>query len=319
MESVKICKQIHLEMERMTMEDYKGILLESGTGELEILEFEVEGRKYAINVIKVKEILSINSLNKIPNSHPAISGITLVRGDVISVIDMKYVLDKKPTVEDSRMTLLCEFNNLKVAFLVDKVIGIHRIKWEDIKKPDSIIENSLIIGNINYQNNILILLDFEKIVIDISPSTGISEERLGGIDAKENRMNKKIMLADDSPLIRKLLKDVLTKAGYSNLTFFNDGLAAYEYLEALKEKMGDNFKQNVNLLVTDIEMPQLDGHTLTKRIKTDKVLKSLPVVIFSSLITGDLRHKGHAVGADAQMSKPEIGRLIELIDGFLGL
>ncbi|KDR94548.1 two-component system, chemotaxis family, response regulator CheV [Peptoclostridium litorale DSM 5388] len=299
------------------MEDYKGILLESGTGELEILEFEVEGRKYAINVIKVKEILSISALNKIPNSHPAISGITLVRGDVISVIDMKYVLDKKPTVGDARMTLLCEFNNLKVAFLVDKVIGIHRIKWEDIKKPDAIIENSLIIGNINYQNNILILLDFEKIVIDISPSTGISEERLGEMDSKEDRMHKRIMLADDSPLIRRLLRDVLIKAGYSNLIFFNDGLEAYNYLGELKEKLGEDFKRNVDILVTDIEMPQLDGHTLTKRIKTDKVLKSLPVIIFSSLITGDLRHKGQAVGADAQMSKPEIGQLIELIDGFL--
>jgi len=301
------------------MDEYKGILLESGTGELEILEFEVEGKKYAINVIKVKEILRVDSVNKIPDSKPEILGVALVRGDVISLVDMKYVLEKKKTLEDSKMTLLCEFNNLKVAFSVDRVLGIHRIKWDDIKKPDSLVENSLVIGNINYKSEILMLLDFEKIITDISPSTGITESKLGNITLKDERGQKKIAVADDSPLIRRLIKDVLLKAGYGDVRFFDDGKEVYDYLEQLKESEGDDFINEVNLLVTDIEMPRMDGHTLTKKIKEDKVLKTLPVIIFSSLITGDLRHKGHSVGADAQMSKPEAGQLVELIDGFLGI
>ncbi|WXR62270.1 chemotaxis protein [Peptostreptococcaceae bacterium AGR-M142] len=301
------------------MEDYKGILLESGTGEVEILEFIVEGKRYAINVVKVKEILRIEDVNKIPNPNPAIAGIALVRGEVISVIDMKYVLEKQQMPEGGRMTLLCEFNKIKVAFSVDEVVGIHRIKWEQLQKPDSIIENTIVIGNINYNNRILLLLDFEKIVMDISPETGISQARIDKLDSKPERALKKIVLSDDSPLIRKLLKDVLTKAGYTNMTFFNDGKEALDYIQDLKEKLEDNMYSAIDLLVTDIEMPLMDGHTLTRTIKEDKIMKKLPVIIFSSLITGDLLHKGYSVGADAQMSKPEIGHLIELIDSLVGI
>jgi two-component system chemotaxis response regulator CheV len=301
------------------MEDYKGILLESGTGEVEILEFIVQGKRYAINVVKVKEILRIEDVNKIPNPNPAIAGIALVRGEVISVIDMKYVLEKEQMPEGGRMTLLCEFNKIKVAFSVDEVVGIHRIKWEQLQKPDSIIENTIVIGNINYNNRILLLLDFEKIVMDISPETGISQARIDKLDSKPERALKKIVLSDDSPLIRKLLKDVLTKAGYTNMTFFNDGKAALEYVQELKEKFEENMFSAIDLLVTDIEMPVMDGHTLTRTIKEDKVMRRLPVIIFSSLITGDLLHKGYSVGADAQMSKPEIGHLIELIDSLVGI
>lgn len=301
------------------MEDYKGILLESGTGEVEILEFIVQGKRYAINVVKVKEILRIEDVNKIPNPNPAIAGISLVRGEVISVIDMKYVLEKEQMPEGGRMTLLCEFNKIKVAFSVDEVVGIHRIKWEQLQKPDSIIENTIVIGNINYNNRILLLLDFEKIVMDISPETGISQARIDKLDSKPERALKKIVLSDDSPLIRKLLKDVLTKAGYTNMTFFNDGKEALDYIQGLKEKLEENMFTAIDLLVTDIEMPVMDGHTLTRTIKEDKVMKKLPIIIFSSLITGDLLHKGYSVGADAQMSKPEIGHLIELIDSLVGI
>lgn len=301
------------------MEDYKGILLESGTGEVEILEFIVQGKRYAINVVKVKEILRIEDVNKIPNPNPAIAGISLVRGEVISVIDMKYVLEKEQMPEGGRMTLLCEFNKIKVAFSVDEVVGIHRIKWEQLQKPDSIIENTIVIGNINYNNRILLLLDFEKIVMDISPETGISQARIDKLDSKPERALKKIVLSDDSPLIRKLLKDVLTKAGYTNMIFFNDGKESLEYIQGLKEKLDENMFNAIDLLVTDIEMPVMDGHTLTRTIKEDKVMKKLPIIIFSSLITGDLLHKGYSVGADAQMSKPEIGHLIELIDSLVGI
>lgn len=296
----------------------KGILLESGTGEVEILEFEVEGKKYAINVVKVKEILRIDELNKLPNPNPSIAGLTLVRGDVVSVIDMKHVLEGKSSGEN-KMTLLCEFNNLKVAFLVDRVLGIHRITWEMIQKPDSLVENSLIIGNINLNNNILLLLDFEKIVLDINPLSGISEERVKTTKTpyKASREKKRIFLSDDSPLIRRLLKDTLTLAGYTNLKFFNDGKAVLDYLQMISKEGG--FKNEVDLLITDIEMPQMDGHTVTRTIKEDEALRELPVIIFSSLITGDLLHKGDSVGADAQVSKPEIAKLVELIDELLGL
>lgn len=301
------------------MKENDGILLESGTGEFEILKFTVNGKHYAINVIKVREILQIDKLSEVPNSPEAISGITLVRGEVVTVIDLRYVLEKTHCEDSShRMTLLCEFNKLKVAFLVDEVLGIHRIGWDKMQKPDDILNATLVIGNINLDNTIYMMLDFEKIVMDISPETGITTSRIAGLEAKD-RSKVELMLADDSPMIRQVLKDTLTYAGFTRLRFFDDGQQALDYLLNLADRKGDAFTDEVQLLITDIEMPQLDGHTLTRRIKEHKVLRKLPVIIFSSLITDSLKHKGDSVGADAQMSKPEIGKLVLLIDNLLNL
>ena len=297
-------------------EDKKGILLETGTGELEILEFTVKNTHYAINVIKIKEILEIDYVTKVPKSNPALIGLTMVRGDVIPLIDMNYVLEKEFTPINGKIKiLLCEFNQLKVAFCVDEVHGIHRIGWNLIKKPDMVIENSdsLIIGNITLGERIIMLLDFEKIVTDIAPSTGINESRIGNI-TKKDRMGIKLILSDDSPMIRQLLDDVLTKAGFGNMKFFNDGQQAWHYLDNLASEKGNRFIEDVQILITDIEMPQMDGHTLTRKIKEHKILRNLPVIIFSSLITDDLKHKGESVKADAQMSKPEVENLVGVID-----
>lgn len=295
----------------------EGILLESGTGEVEILEFTVKGEHYAINVVKVKEILHIDNIAKVPNAHPAVPGISLIRGEVVTVIDMRQVLENEKNTNVSKsMTLVCEFNQMKVAFAIDEVLGITRIGWKDIKKPSSITSSSLVIGNISINNRLLMLLDFEKIVMDISPESGINADRVRNIEVRD-RTGYKLVLADDSPMIRQVLKDTLTQAGFTNMRFFDDGLQALEYLQGLAEGKGDAFKNDVDLLITDIEMPVLDGHTLTRRVKEHKILKKLPVIIFSSLITGDLKHKGDAVGADAQMSKPEVDRLVELIDSIL--
>lgn len=299
------------------MENKPGILLESGTGEVEILHFTVAGVHYAINVIKVKELLQIENISKIPNSHPAVSGISLIRGEMISIIDLLYVLEhkKNENVKNS-MTLVCEFNKIKVGFAIETVLGINRIGWNAIMKPDDLSANSLIIGNINLNNQIIMLLDFEKIVMDINPSTGINMDRAKNIEVKD-RSNIKVAIADDSPMIRKVLLDTLTSAGFTKLKFFDDGMQAYDYLMMVADKYGDGYRREIDLLITDIEMPQLDGHALTRRVKEHKVLRNLPVIIFSSLITNDLMHKGDAVGADAQMSKPEIENLVKLIDKIL--
>lgn len=294
------------------------ILLETGTGELEILEFRVGNSDYAINVIKIKEILEVDSIFPVPQSNPAVTGLTIVRGEVIPIIDMNYILNNKSIEGENIKTLLCEFNQLKVSFAVDQVKGIHRIPWADIQKPDAVTENqdNLIIGNINYDNRIIMLLDFEKIVTDIAPQTGINESRIDNIEIKD-RKDTRVILADDSSLIRQLLFDALSKAGFKNLKFFNDGQETWAYLQDLADKYQDNFRNYVDAVITDIEMPQMDGHTLTRKIKEHPVLKNMPVVIFSSLITDSLKHKGESVNADAQMSKPEIDSLVNVLDSLL--
>ena len=295
------------------------ILLESGTGELEVIEFAANNNKYAINVVKVKEIIEMpfDTLTQLPDPKPEIAGLILCRDEIITLIDLKYILTKKSTTKLGQKVIICEFNKIKVAFNIDDVVGVHRIRWNEIRKPDDLSENSLSVGNILLDDKVLIMLDFEKIVTDIAPSSGISEDRLVKVDYKD-RSDVRLVLADDSALIRKLLKDTLTKAGFKNLTVFNDGEQAYNYLYGIKERSGSNFKDDVDMLITDIEMPQMDGLTLTRKIKEDDTLKELPVIIFSSLITDELRHKGESVHADAQLSKPEIEQLIAVVDKLLG-
>merc|ERR1711916_311310 len=120
---------------------------------------------------------------------------------------------------------------------------------------------------------------------------GITLERVQNVE-KKDRSGIKLVLADDSPMIREVLHGTLTAAGFMNMRFFDDGLQAKEYLNELVDRKGTSFKDEVDLMITDIEMPQMDGHTLTRWVKEHKTLKNLPVVIFSSLITGDLKHKG---------------------------
>ncbi|WP_297437243.1 chemotaxis protein [uncultured Clostridium sp.] len=289
------------------------ILLETGTGEVEILKFRVGNKFYAINIIKVKEVIDCSNLTSIPDSHPAIAGIILCRNEIIPLVDLIYILDKTKDKYEEFKTIICEFNEMKVSFNIDEVIGVKRIKWSDILKPTPLIESNLVIGNIIDGDDVILLLDFEKIVTDISPSSGISSDRVVNVEYKERGFIK-LGIVDDSPLIRNLLADALEKAGFKNIKKFEDGQEAYDYLEVLAKNKGELFVEDIQLLITDIEMPRMDGHTLTKKLKTHEALKRLPVVIFSSLITRDLKHKGITVGADAQFSKPEVENLITWID-----
>ncbi|KOO49464.1 chemotaxis protein [Viridibacillus arvi] len=295
----------------------QGILLESGTNELEIVEFEVGSNKFGINVIKVKEIIQPIPVTFIPHAHPHVEGIIQLRGEVLPVVDMKKVLGLSGTFNEQQKYIVAEFNRQRVVFHVDNVTMIHRISWNQIEKPTDMYQGggSQVIGVIKQDDLMLLLLDFEKIMVDINPDSGISVESVKKLGDR-NRSEKKIVIAEDSPLLRKLLHDTMHEAGYMNIEFFENGKDALDYLLALADRENDVSKV-VQLVVTDIEMPQMDGHHLTKQIKTHPELSKLPVIIFSSLITDDLRHKGDQVGAEDQISKPEIAELILKIDQYI--
>ena len=294
------------------------ILLESGTNELEILEFIIDENSYAINVFKVREVVLPIQVTKVPNIHPYIEGIIHFRGSVLPVIDIPKVLGKTTkTPNSTHKYIIAEFNKQHVAFHVEDVSQISRISWEQIEKPSDMYKDadSPIIGIVKKNDNIILLLDFERILVSINPDTGIKIDDIKKLGPRE-RSEKKIVIAEDSALLRKLLLDTITEAGYVNLEFFENGLDAYNYLESLLET-NDAIEKHVQLVITDIEMPQMDGHHLTKKIKTHPELQKLPVLIFSSLIIDDLRHKGKNVGADDQISKPEIVELVQKIDKFI--
>ena len=295
--------------------EQKGILLESGTNELEIVEFEVANNKFGINVIKVKEIIQPIPVTFIPHAHPHVEGIIQLRGEVLPVVDMLRVLGIQNIERNPQQKyIIAEFNKQRVVFHVDNVTQIHRISWNQIEKPSDMYQGgtSQVIGVIKQNEQMILLLDFEKIMVDINPDSGISVESVKKL-GKRDRSEKRILIAEDSPLLRKLLFDTMNEAGYVNVEFFENGRDALDYLAALVKDGGD-VSEHVQLVVTDIEMPQMDGHHLTRKIKENPSLQKLPVIIFSSLITDDLRHKGDMVGAEDQISKPEIAELILRVD-----
>jgi len=295
------------------------ILLESGTNELEILEFCIGSNSYGINVAKVKEILPYTKPTPVPNADPCIEGIFMPREEIITLIDLPKKLGFSTPVRATDMNIVTNFNNLHVAFHVNSVVGIHRVSWSDIIKPDATICGSadgVSTGIVKLNQKLIIILDFEKIVTDISPETGLKTTDVAGL-ASRTRNNIPIVLAEDSHLLNALIIECLTKAGYTNITSTENGHEAWNLLSSYKEK--DVIDEKVRLVITDIEMPIMDGHRLTKLVRSDAAFDQVPVVIFSSLINEEMRRKGESLGAAAQLTKPEIGSLVEAIDKILGI
>ena len=292
------------------------ILLESGTNELEIMEFTVGGELFGINIAKIREIMRAQETKRMPNSHNFVEGIFKQRGEVITVIDLAKCLNKERIENKSHdIFILTHFNKLNFAFRVESVVGIDRVSWEDIKKPDKVIysgEDSVATAIAEYKDRLITILDFEKIIADISPETSITLDRLDELgDRVESQ--KKILVAEDSMMLSNLIIGFLHKSGYKNTVKFNNGKEAWNYLTEAKES-GLPISNYVSCIVSDIEMPLMDGHRLTKLIKTDDELKHIPVILFSSLISDELRIKGQEVGADEQITKPEIVELVNIID-----
>ncbi len=293
------------------------ILLESGTNELEVLEFTLGNNHYGINVAKIREILTYQPVTPVPNSHPSVEGIFMPRDTMITVVNLKRCLGMPESAQGEGLFIITNFNKLNIAFHVDTVVGIHRVSWEAIIKPDSTInteQNSASTGVIKMDNKLIIILDFEKIVTDISPETGLKVSDMEHMTNRE-RCDSPILIAEDSPLLSRLITDCLKKAGYTNLIVTMNGQEAWDKLTQY-EKEG-NVREKVHCIITDIEMPLMDGHRLTKLVKTNDVMKKIPVIIFSSLVNEEMRVKGARLGADAQLTKPEIGNLVEAVDGLI--
>ena len=289
------------------------ILLENGTNELEVLEFIVDGNSYGINVAKIREIISYQQVTPVPNSHPSIEGIFMPRDVMITAIDLRNCLQRGQS-EAKGLFIITNFNKLDIAFHVDQVIGIHRVSWTEIIKPGTTVSNTedgISTGIIKINGKLIIILDFEKIVTDISPETGLKVTDIDELGVR-TRNNVPILIAEDSPLLNKLIVDSLKKAGYENLIHTENGQEAWDVITQCKQD--GTLAQHVRCLITDIEMPLMDGHRLTRLVKEDSQTKDIPVVIFSSLVNEEMKKKGEALGADAQLSKPEIGNLVRIID-----
>ncbi len=303
------------------MSTQHNILLESGTNELELIEFgvsftntngEIEEQPMGINVIKVREIIRMPELTRLPDLADGVVGILNLRGTVIPAFDLGYLLyGSDASVRGNRM-IVAEFNGIRLGLIVSSVNRIHRISWEHVKPPNSIHQidkgSLTVVGIVNQHEKTILMIDVEKIIAEVNPELAMQSSTQEYIKFGAPFT---VLTAEDSSVIRALIVRELKRAGF-NIQSQNDGLSAWQYLESLVPKIhqGEALENHVNLVITDIEMPQMDGYTLTKKIKEHEIFRSLPVIIFSSMITDDNRHKGISVGADIQLTKPEIDRLL---------
>lgn len=303
------------------------ILLETGTNELEIVEFYVnqngyEGH-YGLNVAKVVEIGRRQNVTAMPEMrHPAVLGAFSHRnGRIVPLIDMARYLGSAPITNEDAKVIVTEFNTVCTGFLVSGVNRIYRLSWTDVEAPGNFLQNisqSSVTGVVRLEERVIFLLDLEAIVAELHPAMAIR------FDAAEGeRIGSKtyhIMHVDDSSSIRTLVLNLLTKEGRFTVAQFDNGKEAWDYLKNLRARCEaenrpvSDFLQGI---ITDIEMPTMDGLALTKNIKDDSMLRQLPVAIFSSMINDSLSRKCAQVGADAQFTKPDLKalslRLYELI------
>lgn len=296
------------------------ILLESGTNELEVVEFTLCGEYYGINVAKVKEIIRADTeIVPIPDAHPSVIGVVNLRGRITPVVNLAKHLNLPSEFDQkSSRIIIAEFNKINVGFKVNTVTRIHRVSWKQVEPPSGLINSKTgyAVGIIKIDNRIVFLLDFEKVASVINPEHGLNTGmiKISSTEVKAGRSLKKILIAEDSPFISNILMECLTKSGYTVEVVIN-GLEAWQILEKIAQspqfkKIGDYY----NLLISDIEMPQMDGLSLVKKVKENLKLRQLPCIMFSSMISLEQSLKCKSVGSDAELTKPEIDRLVELVD-----
>ncbi|MBO4369442.1 MAG: chemotaxis protein CheV [Desulfovibrio sp.] len=305
------------------------ILLESGTNELEIVEFYVnqDGYRahYGINVAKVVEIIRCQPVTAMPEMrHPAIRGAFSHRnGRIVPLIDMAQFLGGESVDNEDAKVIVTEFNTVFTAFLVSGVNRIYRLSWTEVEAPGNFLQNvsrSSVVGVVRLEERVVFLLDLEAIVAELEPSMAITFE---GSMEKQPAEHKtyNILHVDDSHSIRNLVYDLFSKEGHFKVEQRVNGQDAWNYLKELKERCeteGKDITEYLQGIISDIEMPFMDGLNLCKRIKEDAMLKKLPVAIFSSMINEPLARKCESVGADAQFAKPDMrvlsDKMLEMIE-----
>lgn len=291
------------------------ILLDAGTNELEVLVFTLCGGSFGVNVAKVREVIRPVPTVAAPHQHKSVVGMFNIRGVVLPVVDlakhlgMVHAEGKKPT--EGRV-IITEFNGRRAGFLVDSVEQIHRLSWSKVKpSPDLRLtgtqSNSICstTGIIELKDRLIQMVDFESVADSI-----LSEKRLhiGKVENSEgvDRGSKRVILVEDSPFMRQLMTDIFVKSGYTKVEVYSDGQQAWDAIAAPGAP--------IDAVVSDIEMPRMDGLHLTKRIRENPALKQVPVVLFSSLISQDNLKKGTQVGASVQIPKPELMEMVLIVD-----
>lgn len=315
------------------------ILLESGTNELEIIEFHLEkvlpnGQTktcyYGINVAKVREVIRVPETTDYPNAQPHMIGVFSSREILTPLVDLAGWLGV-PTNNgiDNKYVIVTDFNRMTNGFLIDSISRIHRISWNDVESPSQFLEageQDCVVAVVRKENKLIMILDFEKIIADINPELSMEKydvklDKSVNLNQKmvSKRNAKTIMVVDDSAFIRSMIQETLSSSGYNVITS-KDGGEAFEKLteiQAIVKQENSSIDDIINAIVTDVEMPRMDGMHLVKRLREIELYNNTPIIMFSSIMSDDNRMKALDLGANDTITKPEIGKMVGLMDKYI--
>ncbi|MGL5974262.1 MAG: chemotaxis protein CheV, partial [Aeromonas sobria] len=257
-------------------------------------------------------------------------GVFSLRERLIPLVDLAGWLGIKTNPDPShKVVIVTDFNKMANGFLIDSVSRIHRVSWEDVESPSQFLEageNDCVVAVVRRDGNLIMILDFEKIIADINPELSmekydVTQDRKVLIDDRMMalRQGKTILVVDDSAFIRKMIETTLRTAGFNVITAKDggEGLEMLTDFDRLAQEERMPVSGFVNAVITDVEMPRMDGMHLLKRLRDTPSYKEMPIVMFSSLMSDDNRQKALQLGANDTITKPEIGRMVGMMDHML--
>lgn len=299
----------------------------AGTNHLEVLLFNLgtsddTGRNevFGINVFKVREVLNIPEITTAPEMPDGIEGFVSLRGDMVPIINLQKFCKLK-SKDDPRILMITEYNTHVQGFMVSSVDTIQRLNWEQVKEPPQLISKRLgglvtAVAELS-DKRLVMIMDVEKVLADAGEF--YDETVFEGIRPLGEHHQYRLLFADDSNIARKQIKKTLDVMGVDHVGAIN-GAEAWQLIQKLAtqcEQEGRDITSEIQVVLTDVEMPEMDGYVLTQKIKADPRLSHLPVIMHSSLTAQANQAMGRGIGADAYVSKFQPRELADILENFL--
>lgn len=303
-------------LEDMSNDEHHGLLGQidartslAGSNKMEILLFSLgSGEKFGINVFKVKEVCPAGKITRTPNMPSGVDGIVSLRGHVMPVLNLANFMDIH-TAERHQTMMVAEYSNHILGFLVEKVDRIIRVDWDKVRATEGMLSDkgALITAITELPDGSLIsILDVEQIL-----ANAFGEGVVGAVERVNSAHDLCVFFADDSMVARRKIAEVLDKMGVKHIQA-NNGDEAWDRLKAMADAAqasGTDLREQIQVILTDAEMPQMDGYVLTQHVKSDRRFEGIPVVMHSSLSSEANRATGRRVGVDYYVPKFDSGVL----------
>ncbi len=286
--------------------------LRSGSNELKVLEFSTGGEPYGINILKVSRVLAeMEAFTIVPDAHPAVRGVFNNHNQVIPVLDLKYFLyGEKTSLDDKYRIIVTEFFGIHNAFLVEHVEAVHTVLWEKVINAQNVLkikQNPYVISIVRpTEDHMILLLDYETIILKVTPEQ-VQYESQRSDAVPVDGQHKKVLLAEDSSSVREMLTLELEDHQFSVLVA-HDGEEALELLQN---------HSDIDIVISDVEMPQTDGLALTKKIKENPSTQNIPVIVYSSIGDPGMKERAKYLQAEEHITKLNLDELFEKIEALL--